>query len=251
MIVSKNEPLAFYLQVANSLKEDILSGKFKNGQSIGSQKELGESFGVSRITIRKAIEILEKENLVTTIHGKGTFIKQDKVEQQLDQLKSLTDVIKTHGYNPQVKVIKQENRKTSENFSENKSEQEIECLYIERIHIVEDEVIALAQVYIPDVYGVEMTKEDLENSTIYDLLENKFNVELDQADQSIEACPADSTLSEILNVEVGSPLLKAKRLVFSKQGDLVEKIIFYYRYDAFAFKVKLNNISITPMWPTK
>lgn len=249
MIVSKNEPVAFYLQVANSLKEDIFTGKFKSGQSIGSQKELGELFGVSRITIRKAIEVLEKENLVTTIHGKGTFVKQDKVEQQLDGLKSLTDVIKTHGYDPKVEVIKKENRKTNGSFSE--TEQEIDCLYIERIHIVEDEVIALAKIYIPNIYGSEITKDDLENNTIYDLLERKFEVELGEADQSIEACPADKELSEILNVKIGSPLLKAQRLVFSKENELIEKITFYYRYDAFAFKVKLNSISITPMWPTK
>lgn len=127
----------------------------------------------------------------------------------------------------------------------------MECLYVERVHIVENDVIALAQVYIPNIYGSQITREDLENNTIYDLLENKFNVELGEADQSIEACPADDELSRILKVDIGTPLLKAKRLVFSRDSNLVEKIIFYYRYDAFAFKVKLNSISITPMWPTK
>lgn len=250
MTISKNEPLAFYLQVASSIKEDILSGKFKNGESIGSQQELCDRFGVSRITVRKAISVLIEEKLVTTIHGKGTFVKQDKVEQQLDELKSLTDVIKTHGFNPQVKIIKKENRKTSQSFTDSDSN-DLECLYVERVHIVENDVIALAQVYIPNIYGSKITTEDLENNTIYDLLENKFNVELGEADQSIEACPADDELSRSLNVDAGMPLLKAKRLVFDRGNNLVEKIIFYYRYDAFAFKVKLNSISITPMWPTK
>lgn len=250
MTVSKDKPLAFYLQVANKIKEDILTGTFKGGQSIGSQQKLCDQFGVSRITIRKAIEVLTSENLVTTIHGKGTFVKHDKVEQQLDELKSLTDIIKTHGYKPQVRVIKKESRKTSQSFADS-APNDLDCLYIERVHSLENEVIAIAQAYIPNVYGSKISKDELESKTIYELLENKFNIELGEADQSIEACPASQELSEILNVDVGTPLLKAKRLVFSSDNQLIEKIIFYYRYDAFAFKVKLNSISITPMWPTK
>lgn len=250
MTVSKDKPLAFYLQVANKIKKDILTGAFKSGKSIGSQQELCDQFGVSRITIRKAIEILEKENLVTTIHGKGTFVKPDKVEQHLDELKSLTDIIKTHGYNPKVKVIKKENRKTSQSFSDSATD-DLDCLYIERIHSLEDEVVALAQAYIPNRFGSQISKDELESKTIYELLENKFNIKLGEADQSIEACPANKELSKILNVNVGTPLLKAKRLVFSTDKELIEKIIFYYRYDAFAFKVKLNSISITPMWPMR
>lgn len=250
MGVSKKQPLAFYLQVANALKEEILTGKFEKGERIGSQKALEERFEVSKITIRKAIEVLENEDLVTTIHGKGTFVKQDKVEQHLDALTSLTDVIKMHGYHPQVKVIKKEERMTTGNFSENEYDDKLNCLYIERIHIIEEETIALAQAFIPEKYGRKMTQKELEQLTIYELLENKFNVALGEADQSIEAVPADEYLSEVLKVDTGTPLLKAQRLVFSEEGELVEKIIFYYRHDAFAFKVKLNSMSITPMWPT-
>ncbi|MFD1415137.1 GntR family transcriptional regulator [Oceanobacillus jeddahense] len=250
MPVSKKKPVAFYQQVAETLKEDILSGKFVSGERIGSQKELEDRFGVSKITIRKAIELLEEENLVVTIHGKGTFVKQEKVEQTLDDLRSLTDIIKLSGYNPEVKVIKKETKLTSPTFSKNDDGNNIETLYIERVHIIEGEPIALAQAYIPTKFGEKLTKKDLENNTIYQLLKDKCNVHLKNAEQSIEAYPANEELSKILEVPTGSPLLKAERLVYSTNDELVEKIIFYYRFDSFAFKVKLDNLSITPMWPT-
>lgn len=188
---------------------------------------------------------------MTTIHGKGTFVKQDKVEQELGALTSLTDVIKMHGYNPQVKVIRKEDRTTTATFSENEYDEKIDCMYIERVHIIEDETIALAQAYIPNTYGQSLSKTELEQNTIYELLEDKFKMTLGEADQSIEAVPADEYLSEVLKVDTGTPLLKAQRLVFNSSNEFVEKIIFYYRHDTFAFKVKLNSMSITPMWPTK
>lgn len=246
MSVSRGNPVALYLQIADVLKNEILTGKLEPGERIGTQKELEDRFDVSKITVRKAIEVLEEENFVTTIHGKGTFVIKEKVEQTLDKLQSLTDVIKKSGFNPKVKVERMEVMPLDD---ETVSDRPIESLYIERLHIVEDRPIALAIGYIPYEWSQHFTKTELENHTIYDLLEAKQNVKLGEAEQSIEAAPASKSLGEILGVEEGSPLLKAKRYTYNTDHKLVEKITFYYRYDVFAFKVNLNRASITPMWP--
>ncbi|HLQ73191.1 MAG TPA: GntR family transcriptional regulator [Bacillota bacterium] len=246
MSVSRGNPVALYLQIANVLKDEILTGKLEPGVRIGTQKELEERFDVSKITVRKAIEILEGENFVTTIHGKGTFVKKAMVEQTLDKLQSLTDIIKKSGFNPQVKVERMEVLPLHDEYV---SAEAIESLYIERLHIVEDKPIALAEAYIPYEWSQHFTKDELQKHTIYDLLENKLNISLDEAVQSIEASPASASLGEKLGVKEGSPILKAKRYTYSTDQKLVEKITFYYRYDVFAFKVNLNRASITPMWP--
>lgn len=249
MSVSRENPKALYLQVADALKQDIIDGTFKPGDRIGSQEQLVKRFKVSKITIRKAIEILETEGYVTISHGIGTFVKQEKVEQTLGELQSLTDIIKGSGFNPEVKVIKMY-KKTLETSNENLDKQ-IEVLAIERIHSIEKKPIALARAYIPWEIGQQLKSIELENNTIYELLENKLNITLSHGEQSIEACPANEELSKVLDVKVGTPLLKASRLTFDNQENLVEKISFYYRYDVFGFKIKLNRYSITPMWPTK
>lgn len=250
LTVSRDNPIAMYLQIANVLKQEILSGKIKPGEKIGSERELEERFQVSKITIRKAVEILGKEGLVLTSQGKGTFVKPKKVEQTLDQLQSLSDIIKNSGYHPQVKITKLEMVSTLNIFLQEKdSEIDSHCLYIERLHTVEELPIAFAQVYIPYNLGEKLTKNELENNTIYELLENKLGITLGEAIQSIEACPASEALGKALDVPEGSPLLKAERLTYSTQNKLIEKITFYYRFDEYAFKIKLNRANLIPMWP--
>ncbi|WP_338655538.1 GntR family transcriptional regulator [Sporosarcina psychrophila] len=250
MTVSRDNPIAMYLQIANVLKQEILSGKIKPGEKIGSERELEERFQVSKITIRKAVEILGKEGLVLTSQGKGTFVKPKKVEQTLDQLQSLSDIIKNSGYHPQVKITKLEMVSTLNIFLQEKdSEIDSHCLYIERLHTVVELPIAFAQVYIPYNLGEKLTKNELENNTIYELLENKLGITLGEAIQSIEACPASEALGKVLDVPEGSPLLKAERLTYSTQNKLIEKITFYYRFDEYAFKIKLNRANLIPMWP--
>lgn len=248
--ISRENPVALYIQIAEKLKQEILSGEIRPGNRIGSQRELEERFKVSKITVRKAIEVLEKEELVITSHGKGTYVKPEKVEQTLDQLQSLSDVIKKSGFNPRVKINKMEVKHMAEALSSKEQAGDIESLYIERLHIVEDNPIALAKAYIPIEFGKSLTKKELEIFTIYELLENKLDITLGEAVQSIEAYPASKELGKVLDVPKGSPLLKAERLTYSADNKLVEKIIFYYRYDVFAFKINLNRVSITPMWPT-
>lgn len=250
LTVSRDNPIALYLQIANKLKEEILSKKIKPGEKIGSQRELEARFHVSKITIRKAIELLEKEGLVLTSQGKGTFVKPEKVEQTLDQLQSLSDIIKNSGYTPQVKIKKLEMVSTPTSFKQDENNDiDPYCLYIERLHTVEELPIAFAQVYIPYDLGEKLTKNELENHTIYELLEQKLGITLGEAIQSIEACPASEALGKVLDVPEGSPLLKAERLTYSSKDKLIEKITFYYRFDEYAFKIKLSRASQIPMWP--
>ncbi|WP_368654629.1 GntR family transcriptional regulator [Ornithinibacillus sp. 4-3] len=250
MTISRENPIALYLQIAETLKKDIFSEVIQPGKRIGTQKELEERFNVSKITIRKAIEVLENEGLVVTSQGKGTYVRQEKVEQTLDELQSLSDIIKKSGYDPEVKIIKMKKQQTEDSFLVKETTKKIDTLAIERVHFVEKKPIALAKAYIPWELGKHLSNQELEHYTIYELLENKLGIKLSQAEQAIEACPASEELGKILNVQQDSPLLKASRLTYSTDNQLVEKIIFYYRYDVFAFKVNLNSLSITPMWPT-
>lgn len=247
MTISRNNPLAMYLQIANKLKQEIFSKKYKPGEKIGTQRELEERFNVSKITVRKAIEVLQNEGLVMTSHGRGTFVKPEKVEQSLDQLHSLSEIIQHSGYSPHVQIYKIATLTKDECFIPEDTDSE-EFLYIERLHTVNDKPIAFAQAYIPYALSVNWTKEDLEQTAIYDLLEQQ-GIQIGHASQLIEACPATDKLAQRLAVKEDSPLLKAERTTFCVNNKLIEKIIFYYRYEEYSFKINLNRADQSPMWP--
>lgn len=248
--ISRNDLIPMYLQIAKKIKKEILSNTIKAGEKLGSQRELEQQFNVSKITIRKAIQELEKEGLIVTIHGKGSFVKTNKVEDTLDHLQSLSEIIERSGYKPQAKIMKIEMIQVIEELkSEENNQNASYSLYIERLHTIQDKPIAFAQIYLPNEIGERLTKQELENKTVYHLLEHKLGINPGEAIQTIEACPADEKLASYLEVPEGSTLLKAERLTYDTYNQPIEKITFYYRFDEYSFKIRLTRANQITMWP--
>lgn len=248
--ISRNYPVALYLQIAAALEQDIRSDKIKQGERIGTQLELEKRFEVSKVTIRKAIEALENKGLVVTIHGKGTFVRPEKVEQALNHLKGLTDIINESGFDSYVKITTMKMVLDEEVFlSDIESADKSKYLYIERLHFIKEKPIALAKIYLPYEIGKQLDKKELESQTLYSLLEQKLGITIGEATQFIEACPADDKLVDTLEVQKGTPLLKIERDTLNNANKLIEKIVFYYRHDAFSLKIKLNRPDKDSIWP--
>lgn len=244
MEVSRNNATPLYIQIADNLRKKILTNELKPGESLGTQIEFEKKYKVSTITIRQALQILTEEGLIISRQGKGTFVKPNKVEQELIELRSLSDVIKKSGYPHEINILKFNRVDYSFEMNELKES----CLYIERLHTVNDKNIALAIIYIPYKLSSNFTIEDFEKHSVYDLLEKHHKVKLGEATQIIESIPADLFLAESLNIEVGTPILKAERTTFDKDKLIVEKITFYYRYDEFSFKIKLPVATHGNLW---
>lgn len=238
-----------YVQVADKIRNEIKLGIIKPGETIGSQKTLEERFDVSTVTVRQAIQLLKKEELVITNHGKGTFVKPTKVEQNLIHLQSFSEIMKEQGVQSTTQIKKMKLYPIDQT-EENKLPLEFgeRYLYIERIHLVDGKPIALAVIYIPGYIGENLTIQDLENHSIYWLLENKFNTIIGKAEQIIGACPAKDNLVKLLEVDEDTPLLKAERLSYSDDVP-IEKIEFYYLHTAYSFRILLNRANQISMWP--
>lgn len=244
MEITRNNATPMYIQIADNLREKILTNELKPGESLGTQTEFEKTYGVSTITIRQALQILTEEGLIVSRQGKGTFVKPNKVEQELIELRSLSDIIKKSGFPHQINILKFE--KVAYSIDVNDLEES--CLYIERLHTVNEKNIALASIYIPYSLGSKFTIEDFEKHSVYHLLEKDHKIELGEAVQIIESIPADSFLAESLGIDIGTPILKAERTTFDKGKVPVEKITFYYRYDEFSFKIQLPVADHGNLW---
>lgn len=240
-MINKNSYIPMYEQVANELREDIVSNNFNDNGNIGSQKELVDRFNVSVITIRKALSILEKEGLIIRKQGKGTFANKTLFQDNLKTLTGLSNVISEKGFIPDIEIRTFEIIETPKCFDEQvKMGLEEKCLYIERIHKIENIPVGIAQIYIPYKIGVELSKYEIEKYTIYEIYENKLGIELGKGTQTIKANKADKYLTDILLVEEKSPVLEVERLAFDDKGKLIEYIILSYEYDKYEFKVELQ-----------
>lgn len=253
---SRENPKPLYQQVADAIRREIESGKLPPNASIGSQFDLMQRYRVSRVTVRQAIKVLEREGLVVTKQGKGSFVAATGLSQELGDLLSLGEIAEAHGVSHKVHiadfrwVIAPEPVRTFFGI-----EGETPVLRIKRRHVVSGVPIALAVIYVPVEIGLALTREEVQVRPLYTIMEMKMNLRLGRAYQQIQAMAADSQLATFLEISAGSPVLVAERRTFSEQGKPVEHITFYYRSEFYRFTVSLQRAKtfsmVVPPFPTE
>lgn len=230
-----------YEQVSDILKKEILLRKYGDKGCIGTHSDLANRFGVSLITIRKAIQILSDQNIVIVKQGKGTFVKNTVLQDGLTALTGVSNILSQLNMHIDVQVKDMKYIITPDNFStEVKKSMGSECVYIERLHLIDGVVVGFARLYLPYKFGQKFSREDVERFTIYQLYENKIKISLGRGVQYISAGKANQELAEILQVERNYPVLQIERESYSAQGDIIEVMELFYEYSQYTFKVELN-----------
>jgi GntR family transcriptional regulator len=230
-----------YVRVYTALREWIDTGKYAPGDKISSEEEIGQMFGVSRITTRKAIDLLVDDDLVFRMHGKGTYVSEN-VRQRvgIDNIKKRMRSARRRAIHNKIKkaevsVIMADPR-TSLDL---KLPPESKVLRASYIRTFSGQPVGYMEAFIPVKLGLKIKSSDLATSTPLKLLE-KSGVKISGANQLIGATLADSHLASLLNVLVGSPLLRIKHVVFDSAEKPVERFIAYYRADQYEHPMILD-----------
>lgn len=240
-VIDLISPIPMYMQIKEILRKRILNGTYKEHQKMPSEAEMMINFGVSRITVRQAIGDLEKEGLIFKRHGKGTYVSKPKASQTLTQLEGFGEAMKPHGYETTAhlisgKLITPDIHVTSQ-LNLPKDTQVVE---IRRLRYLNREPISVDVSYFSQEIGERLLKEDFVSRDIFMILENDYGFPLGNADMQIESILADSTLAELLKIDVGAPILKIERLTSTKDGRPLDFEYLYYRGDAFKYKLELQ-----------
>lgn len=238
-----------YAQVYAVLRDWILQGVYAPAERMPSESELSDLFKVSRITIRSAVEMLEKEGMVERIQGRGTFVTAQAVDapnrgdlselvrrlRTLDGRSKLGDLtIRTEVADDQ--VVRDLQIETGD-----------EVIHASYVRLRDGEAIGVTDIYFPARLKVEITPEDL-HAPSPTLLESK-GVEILGAHQLIGAALADSQLSSKLDVPVGSPLVRFSLLVMDIDNRPVELLQAHYRADKYMHHVFLAARATPPLSP--
>lgn len=165
-----------YLEVAEKIKEDIFSGKYPVGTMLPTETELEKLFDVSKITVRKAIELLAADEYVEKKSGKGTTVLSERPYNKLSKAISFTQILENSNLNVEKKILAvskvelTENEKASEYFGS-------EAICFERMYLLADKPYIYFKHYLP--VGLErVTKEDLEKESLYRILyQNGLDIE--------------------------------------------------------------------------
>lgn len=206
-----------YARVYEAVKRDIMEGEYPIGSLIPTEPELERRFGVSRTTIRRAVELLSREGFVRAQQGYGTKVLDYKSKQNLNLITSVSETLRRAGHAVESRSTYIDVVAPSPRIAESlRLESGASVARVQRILVVDGHPLAIIRNYIPAclVPGIE----EYNNGTIaslYQFLEDRYNLVIETAHDCISARNADFDEAQMLNVPVGTALLHMRRVCFS------------------------------------
>ena len=238
-MIDRTNPIPMYLQVKNELEKMIKSGELKPGDRIYSESELCEKYNVSRITAKKSLDELVQDGCVYRIQGRGSFVQGPKIDHKLSNFYSFTEEVKARGMIAQSIILNTEIVVPDQEVIENLNLESNEKVYfIRRLRMANDAIIALDNSYIPCSICEHLTKEDLTNHSLYEML-NMQGVVPDKAVESFLAVGLNEEEANLLGEKVGTASLKVCRKTYCKNR-LIEYNYRFYKGNQYFYTVELN-----------
>lgn len=229
------EGLPIYIQIHNQIRQRIEDGKWQVGDRLPSERELAQEFGVSRMTLRQAIQTLADEGILERKVGSGTYVANQKVQEKMSGITSFTEIIQRQGKSPSSKTvsyqIKMPNSREQEALH---LAEDDEILRMERIRYADNVPICVETTSIPLCFIKELKKDEI-TSSLYHSLEEQTKARLGQAKQMITASLANERTAELLEIKRGDAILYLRQITYLKTGEPFEYVRSQYVGSRFEF----------------
>lgn len=210
------------------------------GAVMPTERELCQTFGVSRATVRQALSQLEIEQRIFRRQGKGTFVANVKIEQRLE-LMSHTEGMRARGIVPSSKLIDVRRIPAGADVGAQLGlSAKSEVLRIERLRLADDEPIAIEVVFLNADRFDGITAALSDGASLYQLFATTYGVELASAEETIEAVVAEGREAGLLKCQPGMPLLQLSRRTLDTSGQPIEFVRSLYRGDRYRFQTGLR-----------
>ena len=231
-----------YYQLKELLEEKIRSGEYPVGSKIPSELELEKQYSLSRVTVRQALNELANEGLVLRRRGLGTIVQAGKLlNEQLTSIKSFTLEMQERGVVPGTRSIVHSTEIASKEVAQHLIISPGEIVHkVERVRTGNDLPVVVFNSYFAGKYGdilINMRKE----ASLYEHLKDN-GVLIKRASDNYIAVLADIEIARMLEIPVGSPVLRRTRVSYDTNGDVVEYSKCFYNSSLYSCSVELMAI---------
>ena len=229
-----------YQEIAEELRQ--MAGESPAGSVLPSEAEMSRQFDASRVTIRRALELVRDEGLIAARQGFGWFVATEPVQQSLQSLGTIESEVEGVGKLSERKI---------EEFAYEPAPGRVrrildvdQVLRVKRVNLADGEPFAVVTVWCPAELGANLSRRDVERRPFYELLD----VELRGATQTIAADLVDAADAVLLGVPLGSPVLRCQRTTTDRRGDpvLVSEHVFPAHRTEFVVDLPQAEPSMTP-----
>jgi len=228
-------------QVYLILRDTLRSGRYRPGEMLPTEDALSAQFGVSRITIRRALDTLERANLIERRQGKGTYIRRDAPSSPIHvPIYSIIEQITRLGATTDVRVIE---------FGHDVPPPEVRALFgldeaqtlqrAVRVRLQNGEPFVHLTTFVAERVSATFGRADMERMSLFELI-HRAGVQLHSGHQTVSATLATPLVSQHLNVKIGSPLLRTIRVLNDTEGNPIEHLEVLASPELFQLRFSLE-----------
>lgn len=213
-ILDFNSPSPLYLQLYDILHQKIMSGELPPGSKMPTESQLIEQYSVSRITVRKAMDLLTEENLIIKRSGKGSFVMPTKIQEHINGQNSFTITCQMNNLSAETTLITQELRPATEAIAKLlKIPDNSYIIYVKRLRFADKVPIMLERIYLRFDLFEYILHADLSKNSLYTLIDQKYPENQRKLSRTVELSTATSEQGKYLNLPKGAPTLYCQELV--------------------------------------
>jgi GntR family transcriptional regulator len=210
------------------------------GGALPSERQLSVDLGVSRLTVRAALDELVREGFLVRRRGSGTFVREPKIAQELT-MTSFSEEMRRRGMTPGSRTLSLETTTAGAYLGR--------CLHVspservvvaKRLRLADGESMAIETLHVPESLVPGLEPKDLDRGSFYELLDERYGVTIVGGMQTIEPTVTNEEESEALDVPLHSPAFLFERTTRSENDDIVEFVRSIYRGDRYRLVSELN-----------
>lgn len=229
-----------YYQLAEIIINDIKEKNLQENDRILTEREYCEKYNLSRSTVRQAIAYLEKKGYIYKVQGCGTFVSSRVMKQKLLKFYSFTEEAKKQGKTPSSKILSFKEKKADEKICKELNINRDDKVYeLQRLRLADDEVVMYEKTYLLEKKMQGLSKNILLEKPLYEILQNRYNINFTKATERFSVLLADKKIAEILTIPEGSPIIRLQRWTYAGM-EIIEYTVSLVRGDRFEFEVELE-----------
>jgi DNA-binding GntR family transcriptional regulator len=230
----RDSHVALYAQVADLLKQEIAAGPHPASGRLPSEHELMRRFGISRVTVRQAVDLLIKEGLVVRKQGKGTYLGGSTVRHELQELRGFYDVMAAQGLRPETRLLRFELVAPPPDVLARLGSESGELMLLQRLYSLEGAPIGLATTWLP-AQARRVTWEQAETHPSYSILQQLLGIRIARASIAIRGRLAGRSLARVLKLSSKSAVLVLERTSYDREGRPRELTDFVVNSESYEF----------------
>jgi GntR family transcriptional regulator len=208
-----------YHQIAQTLRERIVAGGHGPGKRLDNQRSLAREFGVTLMTLRQALDLLERDGLIARRHGLGTFIARPSIDYDILHLRALAGDLSALGEDVATRFVRSYKIPADRRVAEALGLRERASVFVlERLRLVTGEPVSFQASYLPAAIGEEVSKADLAVTPLRQILSFKLGIEITAAHETVSAVPLDRRAARELGCRPGSAAFRSDRISTGADG---------------------------------